>query len=167
LIERLCACCTGRRISPGDATIEVSDDEPEDWKEPPPADMRITLRIVNSENIKIRDWISGSAPYILIKPDGNNCLRRTFATSAQWLTPNYKFEETFEFDISASELPIRLVREKKKINIFKKKEERKTPYYIHHSRMIITIYPVVVVKNRWVYFSVSIYSGYLGSSRAN
>mmetsp|Transcript_14906 Transcript_14906/g.19328 ORF Transcript_14906/g.19328 Transcript_14906/m.19328 type:complete len:661 (+) Transcript_14906:1389-3371(+) len=105
-----CSRCSRPKVEPGDATIEVSEEDGEEfWVEPPPADMRVTLKIITSENVKVRDWLTGSAPYILIKPDGDACVRRTLTTSSQWLTPNAKFEETFEFDVTNEELPIKLV----------------------------------------------------------
>jgi hypothetical protein len=65
--------------------------------------------VVSSEGVKVRDFIAGSSPYLLIKPDGLAGKRPVRRTETEWKTPNATFEETFEIDMRLEELPLRLV----------------------------------------------------------
>jgi len=44
-----------------------------------------------------------------VRPDGVHGRRDTVRTETEWLTPNTEFEETFTIDVTAADLPIRLV----------------------------------------------------------
>lgn len=74
-----------------------------------PADRRIFLTVVASEHVKVRDYLAGSNPYLIVKPDGRGGRRPTQRSKTEWLAPNTQFNESFELDITESDLPVRLV----------------------------------------------------------
>jgi hypothetical protein len=75
----------------------------------PPPDMRVTLHLVSTEEVKVHDFLAGSNPYLLIKPDGLGGKRPMRRTVTNWKTPNAAFDETFEIDMCLEELPLRIV----------------------------------------------------------
>jgi hypothetical protein len=95
-----------------DATEDASDTEDGHSSEHDslePADRRIFLTVVASEHVKVRDYLAGSNPYLIVKPDGRGGRRPTQRSKTEWLAPNTQFNESFELDITESDLPVRLV----------------------------------------------------------
>lgn len=112
----LCCLFAQRTVAPSDDHTEDASEEDGndatsgaelDSTERP--DRRVFLTIVASEHVQVRDFLAGSNPYVVVKPDGRGGARPTQRTTAEWLAPNATFGETFEFDVCASDLPVRLV----------------------------------------------------------
>ena len=107
-------CCLRAKVQPEEDGTEDLEEEHRDGSEGSEDEdelpsLRITLFIDQSENVKVRDFLAGSAPYLLVKPDGGKGKRPMMRTVTEWVTPNAIFGETFEFDVCPSDLPIRIV----------------------------------------------------------